>query len=132
LLTNNYIDISPILRTDNFYLDADGIPFVDEETGVQVTQEQVNSLLVQEKFNDLLLVNLVGGKSWFINKKYYGFFVSVNNLLGETYKSGGFEQARNANYPELKKDKQLAKPIFGSKYWYGSGTSYYINFYIRF
>jgi hypothetical protein len=132
LLSNNYIDISPILRTDNFYLDADGIPFIDNETGEQVTQEQVNSLLIQEKFNDLFLLNVVGGKSWFLNKRYFGFFVSINNLLGETYKSGGFEQARNANYPELKKDKQLAKPIFGSKYWYGSGTSYYLNLYVRF
>lgn len=132
LLTNNYIDISPILRTSNFYLDADGIPFIDEDTGEQVTQAQINNLLTQEKFNDLFLVNLVGGKSWFINQKYFGFFISVNNLLNKSYKSGGFEQARNANYPELKKDKQLTKPIFGSKYWYGSGTSYYLNLYVRF
>ena len=132
LLSNNYIDISPILRTDNFYLDSDGVPFIDDETGEQVTQEQVNTLLTQEKFNNLFLLNLVGGKSWFRNKKYFGFFISINNLLGETYKSGGFEQARNANYPELKQDKQLDKPIFGSKYWYGSGTSYYLNLYVRF
>jgi len=132
LLTNNYLDISPLLRTDNFYLDADGVPFVDSDTGVQVTQEQVDDLLVQEKFDDAFLVNIVGGKSWFIDQNYLGFFVGVNNVLGELFKSGGFEQSRNANYPELKQDKELDKPIFGPKYWYGNKTSYYINFYVRF
>jgi hypothetical protein len=62
-LTNNYVDISPLLRTDNFYLDADGIPFIDDETGVEVTQEQVNQLLAQEKFENVFLANIVGGKS---------------------------------------------------------------------
>ncbi len=131
-LSNNYIDISPLLRTDNFYLDADNVPFVDDETGVEVTQEQVNSLLIQEKFDDVFLVNIVGGKSWFMNQKYAGFFVAINNVFGELYKSGGFEQSRNANYPELKQDKQLHKPIFGPKYWYGNSTSFYLNLYVRF
>ncbi len=131
-LSNNYLDISPLLRTNNFYSDADGIPFIDDETGVEVTQEQVNSLLFQEKFEDAFLVNLVGGKSWLINHKYVGFFLGINNVLGELFKTGGFEQSRNANYPELKQDKQLDKPIFGPKYWYGNNTSYYFNLYVRF
>ncbi len=131
-LSNNYVDISPLLRTNNFYLDADGIPFLDDETGVEVTQEQVNGLLAQEKFESAFLVNAVGGKSWKINNIYFGFFAVINNVLGETFKSGGFEQSRNANYPELKQDKQLEKPIFGTKYWYGNKTSYYLNLYIRF
>ena len=132
LLSNNYLDISPLLRTDNFYLDADGIPFLDPETGLEVTQQQVNSLLKQEKFEDAFLVNIVGGKSWRINNYYFGFFASINNVLGDIFKSGGFEQSRNANYLELKQDKQLNKPIFGPKYWYGNQTSYYLNLYIRF
>ena len=132
LLSNNYLDISPLLRTDNFYLDADGVPFVDDDTGVEVTQEQVNALLVQEKFDDAFLVNLVGGKSWFIDQKYLGFFIGINNVFGELFKSGGFEQSRNANYPQLKEDKQRNKPIFGPKYWYGNKASYYINLYVRF
>ncbi|WP_372794092.1 TonB-dependent receptor domain-containing protein [Lutibacter sp.] len=131
-LSNNYLDISPLLRTDNFYTDTDGVPFVDDETGVEVTQEQVNSLLTQEKFDDAFLVNLVGGKSWLINHNYVGFFLGINNVLGELFKTGGFEQSRNANYPELKQDKQLNKPIFGPKYWYGNNTSFYLNLYVRF
>ena len=131
-LSNNYLDISPLLRTDNFYTDSDGVPFVDDETGVEVTQNQINSFLTQEKFADAFLVNLVGGKSWLINHNYVGFFLGINNVLGALFKTGGFEQSRNANYPELKQDKQLDKPIFGSKYWYGNNTSYYLNLYVRF
>jgi hypothetical protein len=131
-LTNNYVDISPLLRTNNFYLDADGIPFLDDKTGVEITQEEVNILLKQEKFGSAFLVNAVGGKSWLINGSYVGFFIAINNLFGKTFKSGGFEQSRNANYPELKQDKQLEKPIFGPKYWYGNKASYYLNLYVRF
>lgn len=131
-MTNNYINISPLLRTNNFYTDADGVPFIDNQTGVAVTQEQVNTLLKQEKFGDAFLVNLVGGKSWRIKNNYIGFFMGINNVLGELFKTGGFEQSRNANYPQLKEDKQLDKPIFGPKYWYGNKTSYYLNVYLRF
>ena len=131
LLTHNYLDISPLLRTNNFYLDADGVPFVDNDTGVQVTQEQVDTLLAQEKFADAFLVNMVGGKSWLKHQKYFGFFIGINNVFGDLFKTGGYEQPRNANYPELKQDKQLSKPIFGPKYWYGNGASYYINIYVR-
>ncbi|UMB59640.1 TonB-dependent receptor [Lutibacter sp. A80] len=132
LLRNNYLDISPLLRTDNFYTDADGVPFLDDETGVEVTQNQVDALLKQEKFEDAFLLNAVGGKSWKIDQYYAGFFIGINNVLGEVFKTGGFEQSRKSNYPELKQDKQLEKPIFGPKYWYGNKASYYLNFYVRF
>ena len=131
-LSHNYISISPLLRTDNFYLDSDGVPFIDEETGEQVSQQQVNELLRQEKFNSIFLMNVVGGKSWKINDNYVGFFAGINNVLGETFKTGGFEQSRKSNYKELKEDKHLEKPIFGSKYWYSGNASYYVNIYVRF
>jgi len=131
-LSNNYLDISPLLRTENFYVDTDGIPFVDDETGVQVSQGQVDALLKQEKFDDVFLLNIVAGKSWRIGDYYLGCFAGINNVLGEAYKTGGFEQSRNANYPELKEDKSLENPIFSPKYWYNSGTSYYFNIYVRF
>ena len=128
LLSNNYISISPILRTDNFYTDSFGnaVPFND------VTQEDIDTLLAQEKFDDIFLVNLVGGKSWKVKDKYLGFFASINNLLGEEFKTGGFEQSRKANFEELQEDQSLDQPLFGNKYWYGRGTSYYLNFYVRF
>ncbi len=128
LLSHNYISISPILRTDNFYTDSFGnpVPFND------LSQEEVDNYLSQEKFDDIFLVNLVGGKSWKIKDKYIGFFASVNNLLGEQFKTGGFEQSRKANFEELSTDQNLDQPLFGNKYWYGRATSYYINFYVRF
>ena len=128
LLSHNYISISEFRRMDNFYLDSFGnpVPFTD------ITQEQVDELLVQEKFDNIFLVNLVGGKSWKVKDKYFGFFASINNLLGEVFKTGGFEQARKANFEELHEDQSLENPLFGNKYWYGRETSYYLNFYVRF
>ncbi len=128
LLSNNYISISPFQRTDNFYTDTFGnpIPFND------LTQEEVDTALAQEKLDDIFLVNLVGGKSWKVKDKYFGFFASINNLLGEEFKTGGFEQARKANFEELAEDQARETPTFGNKYWYGRGTSYYLNFYVRF
>ncbi len=74
-----------------------------------------------------MVVNLVGGKSYKIKKYYISVFATVNNLLNKTYKSGGFEQGRNANYRQLLEDKSLDKPVFGNKYWYGRGTTYFMN-----
>ncbi|MEI6865051.1 TonB-dependent receptor [Flavicella sp.] len=131
-LTHHYLSVSPLLRTNNFYLDADGIPFVNTTTGNEITQEQVSSLLKQERFEDLVLVNLVGGKSWKLRDNYLGLFFSLNNLLGKTFKTGGFEQSRKANYIELLEDKSLTKPLFGPKYWLKNGTSYYVILSYRF
>lgn len=123
---NTYVDISPLTRTKNFYTDVDGLPFID------YNEDLARTLLKQERFDDYMVVNLVGGKSWKVNRYYIGFFASINNLLDEIYKTGGFEQGRNANYRQLRDDKALDKPVFGSKYWYGRGTTYFINMYVRF
>lgn len=131
-LSNNFLDVAPLLRTDNFYLDSSGVPYINEDTGQPVTRNEIEGLLKQESFNPAFLVNLVGGKSWRLNDSFVGFFMVVNNVLGAVFRSGGFEQGRKANYPELKKDKRLDIPLFGPKYWYGSGTSYYLNVYYRF
>lgn len=127
LLQNNYISLSEFRRTNNFFTDEfDGMPI----TGL--SQQQVDDILAQEKFEDVFLVNLIGGKSWKISDYYLGFTASINNLLGETFKTGGFEQARKANYTSLNEDLSLDKPLFGNKYWYGRGTTYFINLYVRF
>jgi len=120
-----YVDIAPLTRTENFYLDADGLPFNDYNETI------AKELLRQEAFSEYLTINLVGGKSWKIGDYYMGLFASVNNLLGEEYKTGGFEQARNSNYKTLLEDKSREKPIFGPKYWYGRGTTYFLNIYLK-
>ncbi|MBJ7879445.1 carboxypeptidase regulatory-like domain-containing protein [Gelidibacter salicanalis] len=123
---NTYVDISPLIRTRNFYSDADGLPFNDYDA------EVARKLLKQERFDDYMIVNLVGGKSWKIKQYYLGFFASINNLLDTVHKTGGFEQGRNANYRELKEDVGRDTPVFGSKYWYGRGATYFLNVYVRF
>ena len=124
--SNTFVDIAPLTRTSNFYKDADGLTFPNYDLNV------AKNLLQQEKFNNYKVVNLVGGKSWKITGYYISVFATVNNLLNEAYKSGGFEQGRNANYNELRADKALQKPVFGNKYWYGRGATYFLNASISF
>lgn len=124
--TNTYVDVAPLTRSSNFYEDADGLPFSDYDP------ELARELLQQEKFDDYMVVNLIGGKSWKIGDKFVSVFATVNNLFGEEYKSGGFEQGRNANFRQLRDDKALDTPVFGNKYWYGRGTTYFLNVNLRF
>ena len=124
--TNTYIDISPLTRSSNFTTDFDGNVFNDYD------EVLARELLKQERFDDYLVVNLVGGKSWKIGSKYISLFASVNNLLDKAFKTGGFEQGRNANFRELRNDKALETPVFGSKYWYGRGATYFLNVNYRF
>ena len=124
--TNTYIDISPLTRTQNFYLAQDGLPFNDYNLNI------AQDLLRQEKFDDYMVMNMIGGKSWRIDNYYVGFFASINNILNQKYRTGGFEQGRNANYQELLQDVNKPKRVFGPKYWYGRGTNYFLNLYFRF
>lgn len=124
--SNIYVDVAPLNRSSNFYTDADGLPFVDYDV------ELARELLQQEKFDDYMVVNLIGGKSWKIGDKFISVFATVNNLLGTEYKSGGFEQGRNANFRQLRDDKALDTPVFGNKYWYGRGATYFLNINLRF
>ncbi|QOD60154.1 carboxypeptidase-like regulatory domain-containing protein [Polaribacter haliotis] len=124
--SNTYVDVAPLTRSSNFYEDSDGLAFPDYD--LEVAKE----LLQQERFDDYMVVNLIGGKSWKIDDKYISVFATVNNLLGTEYKSGGFEQGRNANYRQLREDKSLDTPVFGNKYWYGRGATYFLNVNISF
>ncbi len=125
--TNTYVDVSPLTRSANFYLEpSDGLPFNDYD------EDLARELLKQEKFDDYMSVNLIGGKSWKIDDYYIGFFASINNLLDKEYKTGGFEQGRNANFRELRDDASRDTRVFGPKYWYGRGTTYFVNVYFRF
>ncbi|HMR17107.1 MAG TPA: TonB-dependent receptor, partial [Mariniflexile sp.] len=124
--TNTYLDINALTRTKNFYLDADGLPFNDYD------ETLARTLLKQEKFDDYMVVNLVGGKSWKVGDKYIGFIASIGNLLDKEYRTGGFEQGRNANYRELRDDNANPTRVFGNKYWYGRGANYFVNMYLRF
>jgi hypothetical protein len=130
-MVDNYLSMSSLLRTKNFFIDGDGIPFISEETGKQISSDEINTLLNQEKLDDFFLLNIVGGKSWKMNNTYLSLFLGINNVLGEVFRTGGFEQSRYVNYPEYKKDKNRDLPLFGSKYWYGNPTTYFINLSVK-
>jgi len=128
-LADNYLDISPLLRTDNFFInnrDLNGFPFPE------ASEAGAKKLLKQEKLDPAKIINLSGGKSWRIGTKTVGFFASINNLLDFTYRTGGFEQARNANYRQLSQDMMGPARSFGPKYFYGYGRNYFVNLFINF
>lgn len=120
-----YTDIASISRTKNFLLDTDGQPIHHYDPLVAAR------LLKQEAFEPYAILNMILGKSWKIKDRYAGFFLSLNNLTQTVYKTGGFEQSRNANYNTLMQDKLRDQPLFGPKYWFGYGSTYYASIYIR-
>ena len=123
---DTYVDVSPLTRTENFFLDTDGLPFSDYEPDL------ARELLRQERFEDYMVINAIGGKSWKIGDKYISLFVSLNNIFNQKFKSGGFEQGRSANYRSLQEDAGNPKRVFGPKYWYGRGPTYFLNLNYRF
>ncbi|WP_420603768.1 carboxypeptidase regulatory-like domain-containing protein [Flagellimonas sp.] len=126
-LTNNYLNPSTITRTQSFLFNPDtGEPFPD------ATDENVTRILKQQRLDDIYLLNIVGGKSWLVNKKYISAFVSVNNVFGAAFRTGGYEQSRNGNYRQLQKDNLSGTPSFGPKYWYSYGRTYFLNLAISF
>lgn len=129
VLANNYVDVASLLRTDNFFKNPTspfGLPFPE------ATNERASQLLAQERFDNVYLLNLVGGKSWKIKDKTFGFFASVNNVLDFVYKTGGFEQARNGNFREVNQDVSSGTPSFAPRYFYGFGRNYFLNIYLNF
>ncbi len=116
-LAGNYMDVSALLRTENFFEDANGVSLSDVDPAL------ARQLLKQEEFDSFFLFNLQGGKSWKVGNKIIGFFASINNVLDTEYKTGGFEQSRAANYSNLSLDNANGRPQFGPKYFYGFGRT---------
>ncbi|MEY8849851.1 carboxypeptidase regulatory-like domain-containing protein [Psychroserpens sp. XS_ASV72] len=125
--SNAYVDASGLRRSANFTTSFDGQPITDFDPDV------ARELLKQEQFDDYMLVNLIGGKSWKINDYFVGFFATINNVFNEDYRTGGFEQSRLATYDRVLEDKSRDNgEVFGSRYFFGYGTTYYLNVYLRF
>jgi hypothetical protein len=123
---NAYSDISNLRRTANFSQDFDGQTFSDYDA------DEARELLRQEQFDDYLLWNVVGGKSWRVDDKYIGFFATINNVFNIQYKTGGFEQSRNSNFRSVREDQANPQEVFAPRYFFGNGTTYYLNVYLRF
>lgn len=127
-LADSYMDVSAILRTNNFTVVKGG----GSSTYDGLTEEVLRDALKQEKFDPITLVNLVGGKSWKIKNDTFGFFASVNNVFDLKYKTGGFEQSRKATYPDYAADNANGTPSFGPKYFQGYGRTFFVNVYLNF
>jgi len=126
---HTYIDVAPITRTSRFYDDANlspGVPVSD------ASEARAAELLAQEKFKDFTLLNINGGKSWKFSDKTFALNASVSNLLNTTYKTGGYEQARNSNFTQLNQDISSGTPAFAPKYFYGYGRTYFLNLSLNF
>ncbi len=126
-LSDNYIDISAIRRTQSFKLDP--------ETGREfreITSEKLSGLLRQKKLDDFYLFNIIGGKSWLFDGKYISLFASISNVFDTVFRTGGFEQSRNGNYGQLLRDNLSGRPSFGPKHWYGFGRTYFLNLSVSF
>jgi hypothetical protein len=122
-----YVSPSAIQRTQGFASDSDGLPLNNFDPNV------ARELLQQEDFGSYMLFNAIGGKSWRVGDYYVGFFAVINNILGEDYITGGFEQGRIGSYQGLLEEStRPGGPLFGNRYFFGRGTTYYLNVYVRF
>ncbi len=126
-LSNAYVDVSALKRSEDFALEEDGVAFA------QYNVQDARSLLRQESLGNYFLLNLVGGKSWRLERHYLGFFLTLNNAFNQTFKTGGFEDSRRANFlQQLEEQNRPGGPLFGTRYFTGNGTTYFLNCYIRF
>ena len=126
-LSDNYASISTLTRTASFLLNPDtGEPFAD------ATPENVSRLLQQNPLDTIYLLNVVGGKSWLFHNTYVNFFISINNIFDEVFRTGGFEQSRNGNFGQLQQDNLRNDPSFAPKYWYGFGRTFFLNVAVSF
>ncbi|MCB9201794.1 MAG: carboxypeptidase-like regulatory domain-containing protein [Flavobacteriales bacterium] len=123
-LADNYLDFSAIPRTNN----------LTDTPYAGMNEETVRYVLQQQKFDDQFMLNATAGKSFKFGDYRLGFIVSVNNILNnKNYITGGYEQGRFSDFNELLTDVERGKNrVFGSKLWYGMGTSYFFNVYLRF
>ncbi|WGD35572.1 TonB-dependent receptor [Olleya sp. YS] len=145
--SNAYVDPSALKRSAAFVIDPElytDTQFQDATAGGDlyvVSGGEINDidptiakqLLQQEQFDDYMLVNVVGGKSWKIDDYFVGFFATINNIFDQEYKTGGFEQSRRVDYrSQLDEQTNANGPVFGNRYFFGNGTTYYLNVYVRF
>ena len=127
-LDENYLDPSALIRTESFVQNStSGTPFAE------VTPETLRALLQQKKLPSAGFINANIGKSWLFGKYYLMLTASVNNILDNTnYITGGFEQTRNAKFNNFTEDATREFSLFGPKYWYTQGRSYFVNLQFRF
>ncbi len=116
-LANYWVSINPIRRT---YDALRNLP----------PQQSIASVSQPEKLPDLFVADMAAAYSFRVNTKtkhvyhFLQLFLSVNNLLNQTFITGGFEQ--------LRFDMENANPQkFPSKYYYTKGVNYAFSIRLR-
>lgn len=128
-LTDSYVRVSPLKRSSTFISDPQkmGRPY-DGITALNLPQ-----LLQQEKLPAYTLASITVGKSWRLaNRSILGILCSIQNIFNTHYRTGGFEQSRNATYPQEMARTSGDHTVFGTKYWYGYGRNFFIQLYYNF
>ncbi|MFJ1352493.1 carboxypeptidase-like regulatory domain-containing protein [Capnocytophaga canimorsus] len=121
-LARNYVSLSAINRSPLFFIDPK-----TKSNFTNIDKDLARELLKQERLDDVFLMNVIGGKSWRAKGKYISLFAGINNVLGQEFVSGGFEQSRKATYEGLAQDRAQGTPSFGPRYFVGYGRTYFVN-----
>lgn len=127
-LDDNYLDPSSIIRTERFVQNpVSGTPYVG------LTEDMLRNVLAPHQLPSAYFFNANAGKSWRVGAYYVMITASVNNVFDNTkYITGGFEQTRRVTVPGFIQENERETPLFGPKYWYTQGRSYFINLQVRF
>lgn len=127
-LDDNFLDPSALIRTERFVQNpVTGAPYAG------ASEDSLRELLQPVKLPAAYFINANIGKSWRLGAYYVLITASVNNILDNTkYITGGFEQTRRVTFPSFVQENDREFPLFGPKYWYNQGRSYFINLQVRF
>ncbi|SMP06876.1 carboxypeptidase-like regulatory domain-containing protein [Chryseobacterium profundimaris] len=125
---DNYLDPSALVRTESFIQNNNsGTPYYN------LSESELRRVLEPTRLPSSFFLNANAGKSWVIGKYYVLISATVNNILdNKKYITGGFEQTRNAKFPDFVQDTDREFTLFAPKYWYTQGRSYFINLQFRF
>jgi len=118
---NNYIGVAPIRFTDSFLLSK------EDQSPAELFAEELQQIKKQELIEGYYITNFLFGKSYLKKGIYSAVFLSVDNLLGSDFKSGGYESSRFGNYQDYLKDQQTSTPLFPTKYWWSSSRRFFLN-----
>jgi len=118
---NNYIGVAPIRFTDSFLLSK------EDQSPAELFAEELQQIKKQELIEGYYITNFLFGKSYLKKGIYSSVFLSVDNLLGSDFKSGGYESSRFGNYQDYLKDQQTSTPLFPTKYWWSSSRRFFLN-----
>ncbi|ASW76475.1 peptidase [Chryseobacterium piperi] len=125
---DHYLDPSALVRTQSFIQNNNSsTPYHN------LTESELRRVLAPNQLPSSFFINANGGKSWAIGKYYVLLSATVNNILNnKRYITAGFEQPRNAKFPDFAQDNDREFTLFGPRYWYTQGRSYFVNLQLRF